>query len=86
MNRIKNLTKKKECYFCVNGLKEVDYKDVQTLRRFISPYAKIIRRKRSGNCSKHQRKLAAAMCHRGNDRLRDTGAAKLPTRAVTGAK
>ena len=55
------LTKPKQCYFCVNNIKEIDYKDIQTLRRFISSYAKIAPRKRSGVCAKHQRKLANAI-------------------------
>lgn len=59
--RFRNLKKTKECYFCVNGIVEIDYKDVQTLRRFISSYAKIVRRKRSGTCAKHQRMLGKAI-------------------------
>jgi len=55
------LAKPKECYFCKSNTKEIDYKDMQTLRRFISSYAKIVPRKRSGICSKHQRKLATAI-------------------------
>ncbi|MFA6410651.1 MAG: 30S ribosomal protein S18 [Candidatus Buchananbacteria bacterium] len=55
------ITKPKNCHFCLNNAKEIDYKDTQTLRRFISSYAKIVPRKRSGVCSKHQRKLALAI-------------------------
>ena len=55
------LAKPRECYFCKSNVKEIDYKDVQTLRRFISSYAKIVPRKRSGVCAKHQRKLATAI-------------------------
>ena len=55
------LTKEKQCYFCVNGIKEVDYKDAQTLRRFISSYAKIAPQRRSGLCAKHQRKVAQSI-------------------------
>ena len=55
------LQKEKICHFCVNGLKEIDYKNPQLLRRFISSYGKIVPRKRSGVCSKHQRKLATAI-------------------------
>ena len=55
------LAKPKNCHFCVNNAKAIDYKDVNTLRRFISSYAKIVPRKRSGVCSKHQRKLATAI-------------------------
>lgn len=55
------LTKPKNCYFCVSNFNEIDYKDVNTLRRFISSYAKIVPRKRSNVCAKHQRKLATAI-------------------------
>ena len=51
----------KACYFCQNMYKEIDYKDPQLLRRFISSYAKIAPKRRSGVCSKHQRKLATAI-------------------------
>jgi len=51
----------KSCYFCQNEIKEIDYKDTQTLQRFISSYAKIMPRKRSAVCAKHQRKLAQAI-------------------------
>jgi small subunit ribosomal protein S18 len=54
-------TKPKNCAFCVNNVKEIDYKDIQTLKKFVSSYAKIVPRKRSGVCSKHQRKLALAI-------------------------
>lgn len=53
--------KPKDCHFCKSNIREIDYKDVQTLRRFISSYSKIVPRKRSGVCSKHQRKLALAI-------------------------
>ncbi|MDD5043749.1 MAG: 30S ribosomal protein S18 [Patescibacteria group bacterium] len=52
---------KKKCYFCVNGILEVDYKDGQFLRKFLSSYGKILPRRRTGVCSKHQRKLAIAV-------------------------
>ncbi|MFA5107550.1 MAG: 30S ribosomal protein S18 [Patescibacteria group bacterium] len=53
--------KEKTCHFCAHGYSEIDYKDVQTLQRFISSYAKILPRKRTGTCAKHQRKLATAV-------------------------
>ncbi len=57
-----NPEKNKACYFCVRAIKEIDYKDVDLLRRFISPYtAKILPRKKTGVCAKHQRKLARAI-------------------------
>jgi small subunit ribosomal protein S18 len=53
--------KDKKCYFCANGYKDIDYKDAQSLRRFTSSYGKIVPRRRSAVCSKHQRKLAMAI-------------------------
>jgi small subunit ribosomal protein S18 len=62
MAKEKNLLEHtKYCHFCVNGIKDIDYKDGQTLRRFISSYSKIVPKRRSGVCSKHQRKLANAI-------------------------
>lgn len=55
------LQKDRYCYFCVNNVKQIDYKNQQLLRRFISSYSKIVPRKRSGVCSKHQRQLAQAI-------------------------
>lgn len=49
------------CSFCVNAAKEIDYKNIQQLQRFISNYSKILPRKRTGACAKHQRKLAKAI-------------------------
>lgn len=51
----------KECYFCKNGINDIDYKDGQFLRRWLSSYSKIVPRRRSGVCTKHQRKLAQAI-------------------------
>jgi small subunit ribosomal protein S18 len=51
----------KQCYYCVNNKKIIDYKDVQTLRRFVSSYMKIAPRRRSGLCAFHQRKVAKAI-------------------------
>jgi small subunit ribosomal protein S18 len=51
----------KSCHFCVNMYKEIDYKDPELLRRFMSSYAKIAPTRRSGLCSKHQRKLSVAI-------------------------
>lgn len=55
------MQKERYCYFCVNNVDHVDYKNQQLLRRFISSYSKIVPRKRSGVCSKHQRQLAQAI-------------------------
>jgi small subunit ribosomal protein S18 len=52
--------KKKVCKFCVQKLK-IDYKDADTLRRFITDRGKILPRRITGTCAKHQRSLAAAI-------------------------
>jgi len=52
--------KKKICKFCVQKLK-IDYKDVDTLRRFITERGKILPRRITGTCAKHQRALAVAI-------------------------
>lgn len=51
----------KPCYFCVKNVTHVDWKDTQTLRRFLSSHMKIASRKRSGLCAKCQRKAARAI-------------------------
>ncbi len=50
--------KAKYCFFCVNSISQIDYKNTQMLQRFLSSYGKIVPRRRSGVCSKHQRILA----------------------------
>jgi small subunit ribosomal protein S18 len=52
---------KKNCYFCTNKITTVDYKDGQILRRFMSPHAKIMNRKKTGSCPKHQRMITLAL-------------------------
>jgi small subunit ribosomal protein S18 len=52
--------KKKVCKFCHQKLK-IDYKDADTLRRFITERGKILPRRIVGTCAKHQRALALAI-------------------------
>ena len=52
---------KKACYFCSNKISTVDYKDTQTLRRFMSPHAKILSHNRTGTCPKHQRMVTLSL-------------------------
>lgn len=52
---------KKSCAFCAKKIKEIDYKDVETLKNYISFQGRILPKKRTGVCSKHQRKLALAI-------------------------
>jgi small subunit ribosomal protein S18 len=49
------------CHFCQINAKEINYKDTNTLRRYLSSFGKIVPRKRSGVCMWHQRKLANAI-------------------------
>ena len=58
---ISPIQKERYCYFCVNNVDYIDYKNNNILRRFISSYSKIVPRKRSNVCAKHQRKLAEAI-------------------------
>ncbi len=51
----------KVCYFCAQNSKLIDYKDSETLRHFVSAQAKIMPRKRSHLCAKHQRLIAKAI-------------------------
>ena len=57
----KRMPKKKVCKFCVEKIDEIDYKDVQKLKRFITEKGKILPRRMSGVCAKHQRILASAI-------------------------
>lgn len=51
----------KVCAFCVDRAKYIDYKDVDTLRRYLTERGKIRPRRQTGTCAKHQRRLAVAI-------------------------
>lgn len=53
--------KKKICSFCADKVTDIDYKDVVKIRKFISERGKILPRRISGNCAKHQRQLTIAI-------------------------
>lgn len=53
--------KKKVCQFCVDKVADIDYKDVAKLRRYVSERAKILPRRITGTCAKHQRQLTIAV-------------------------
>jgi len=53
--------KKKICAFCEDKIDKIDYKDVARLRKYISERAKILPRRISGNCARHQRQLTVAI-------------------------
>ena len=51
----------KVCGFCVDKVESIDYKDVARLRRYISERAKILPRRVTGTCARHQRELTVAI-------------------------
>jgi small subunit ribosomal protein S18 len=53
--------KKKICSFCIDKAVHVDYKDINKLRKYITERGKILPRRISGNCAKHQRMLTEAI-------------------------
>ena len=58
----KNISpRNKVCYFTKNKVAYIDYKDVELLKRFISPNGKITPRRVTGTCAKYQRELAKAI-------------------------
>lgn len=53
--------RRKVCYFCENKIDHVDYKDVKVLENFISERGKILPRRATGACAKHQRHITNAV-------------------------
>ena len=53
--------KRKVCVFCADKSAVINYKDPDKLRSFVSDRAKIVPRRRTGTCAKHQRRLAVAI-------------------------
>lgn len=53
--------KRRVCSFCVDKIDEVDYKEASRLRRFTSERGKILPRRITGNCARHQRQLTGAV-------------------------
>ncbi len=53
--------RKRFCKFCAKGIEIVDYKDVDTLRKYINFNNKIMPKKQSGCCTKHQRRVSNAI-------------------------
>lgn len=54
-------SRRKVCAFCVDHVREIDYKDVGRLRRYLSDRGKIEPRRKTGTCAKHQRRLSVAL-------------------------
>jgi small subunit ribosomal protein S18 len=53
--------RKKFCRFCQDKVKTLDYKDVKRLEAFVTERGKILSSRVSGNCAKHQRRVAEAI-------------------------
>ncbi len=53
--------RKRVCTFCADKTATIDYKDVNTLKKYITDRGKILPRRISGNCAKHQRELTRAI-------------------------
>lgn len=54
-------SRRKVCYFTKNNIKYIDYKDVELLKKYISPNGKITPRRVTGTSAKYQRQLAVAI-------------------------
>ncbi|MCE5234615.1 MAG: 30S ribosomal protein S18 [Clostridiaceae bacterium] len=54
-------SRRKVCGFCVDKVEHIDYKDTVRLRKFVTERGKIMPRRMSGVCAKHQRELAIAI-------------------------
>jgi len=59
--RRRHFGRRRACPMCVDGMKVVDYKDANFLRRFVNDRGRIEPRRKSGACAKHQRALAPAI-------------------------
>lgn len=57
----KKMPHKKVCAFCQEKIDQIDYKDVNRLKKYISEGGKILPRRMSGTCAAHQRLLATAI-------------------------
>ncbi|HEU4324317.1 MAG TPA: 30S ribosomal protein S18 [Roseiflexaceae bacterium] len=62
-NRRRFSTRRKVCAFCADRIRTPDYKDIKRLQRYVSERGKILPRRRTGTCAKHQRGLTTAIKH-----------------------
>ncbi|MFZ7102950.1 MAG: 30S ribosomal protein S18 [Peptococcaceae bacterium] len=53
--------RKRVCSFCVDKIESVDYKEIGKLKKYVTERGKILPRRISGNCAKHQRQLTSAI-------------------------
>lgn len=61
MNRSRRSSRRKVCRFCADKGATIDYKDAKLLKYFITERGKIVPRRISGNCARHQRDIAMAI-------------------------
>ena len=59
--RRKRFQKRKSCKFCEDKVLAIDYKDVKLVKMYVSERGKIIPRRITGNCAKHQRSLTTSI-------------------------
>lgn len=57
----KRKPRKKVCQFCIRGIEQVDYKDIDTLTKYVNSNWKIVPRRISGCCTRHQRRVSNAI-------------------------
>lgn len=53
--------KRRGCAFCQDKITSIDYKDTKKLQRYLTDRGKILPRRATGNCAKHQRMLTSAI-------------------------
>lgn len=53
--------RKRVCSYCIDKVESIDYKDANKLRKYVTERGKILPRRISGNCAKHQRQLTIAI-------------------------
>ncbi|MDO4799120.1 MAG: 30S ribosomal protein S18 [Bacillota bacterium] len=58
---VRKRRKRKGCAFCLDKVEHIDYKDTKKLQKFLSERGKILPRRVTGTCAKHQRPLTAAI-------------------------
>ena len=61
MKKKRPFQRRKVCVFCADSGMKIDYKDVKTLNHFVTERGKILPRRISGNCAKHQRDITQAI-------------------------
>lgn len=61
IQRKRGRRKKRICNFCADKVTSIDYKDTAKLRRYVSERGKILPRRITGNCAKHQRAVTSAI-------------------------